>query len=109
MLTPNSTSCALLAPEETCVLVGTYTVTASGDGGCTGTASLPVTVGLAPTFAIGVDEGCYRTLVAAPTATSYLWNTGATTQMLLATSGATYSVNATDTLGCSGSGEVTVP
>ena len=87
---------------------GTYTVTATGAGGCTGTASIPVTVGIAPTFAIGVDNGCYRILLSAPPSATYLWSNGSTTQMVLATSGNTYSVNATDALGCSGSGTVTV-
>jgi hypothetical protein len=88
---------------------GNYTVTATGAGGCEASASLEITVGIAPGFTITLDEGCYRTLLAAPPNATYLWNTGATTQMLLAASGNTYTVEAVDGLGCTGSGTVTVP
>jgi hypothetical protein len=65
-ITPSSNSCALLAPTETCVLVGTYVVTAAdvtagqidnlatGDTDQTDPVTDPETVPV-PTPSLGID------------------------------------------------------
>ena len=96
---------------------GTYSVTVSNANGCTGTASVNLTVTPNPTVTIaGLARICQGT-VATYTATaagtpSYLWSTGATTQTLTITANTdgtyTYSVIVTNVNGCSGTAALSV-
>ena len=86
----------------------TYTVTVTDNNGCTGTASLLVTVQPLPSPTItGNDVICFgdTTTLSASGGVSYLWNTGATTASIDVSpaASATYSVTATDANGCSDS------
>jgi len=87
---------------------GTYSVTITNANGCSGMASSAITVNSNPIPAItpngptsfcdggsvGLDAGTY---------TSYLWNTGATTESINAFGSQPYCVTVTDANGCSGS------
>jgi|GEM_PF-736582 len=101
---------------------GTYTVTATDGAGCTGTGN--VTVGTTtPTITVSTTSTTPSTSCAAPDGAAtvsatggtgphtYQWNaaagnqTGATASNL---GGGTYAVTATDAVGCTGTGNVTV-
>jgi len=83
---------------------GTYSVTVSDASGCTGTASIVITVGNpvptivssgATTFCQGgsvtLDAGIFST---------YLWSTGDSIETIIAMTGNTYSVTVSDTNSC---------
>ncbi|GAB3700414.1 hypothetical protein GCM10027592_27330 [Spirosoma flavus] len=84
----------------------TYSVTLTGSNGCTATANAQVTqdnsvptVSISPTSA---TLSCTTTSVSLSAVGSgtYLWNTGATTSVISATAGGTYSVTLTAGNGC---------
>ncbi len=87
---------------------GSFSVTATDDNGCQG-ASVPVniTVNSNPTPTITANgpttlcQGQSVTLTAS-VGSSYLWNTGATTQSITVSAAGNYSVTVTDVNGCSG-------
>lgn len=84
---------------------GTYIVTVTDANGCVNTANATVTVNTLPTITIlggsTVCAGQSITLTATG-ATSYVWNTGATTSSITVspTGATTYTVTATDANGC---------
>jgi len=86
---------------------GTYTVTVTGTGGCTGTTSQAVTINANPTPAISgtfaVCQGTSATLNAPVGQASYLWSNGATTPTITPTVAGTYTVTVTSASGCTGS------
>jgi hypothetical protein len=85
---------------------GTYTVTVTGQGGCTASASSTVTADALPPSAVtssGPTTFCAGrsvTLTAAAGYT-YLWSNNATTRSLTVSSTGAYSVTVTDANGCS--------
>ncbi len=91
---------------------GNYTVTVTGADGCTATttvtvsqpAQLTITTNNPNTTNIichGDNNGAIMVTTSGGTGTiTYLWNTGATTQMISNLSAGTYSVTATDANGC---------
>ncbi len=96
------------ASTETIVATsgGTYSVTVSDASGCTGTASIIISVDNptpiitangATTYCSGgsvtLDAGLFS---------SYLWSTSDSTETILATDNTIYSVTVTDSLGCMG-------
>lgn len=86
------------------VTQGSYTVTVSDANGCTGTASAIVTENTAPVVTIsGSVTYCVgsNTTLTASGGVGYLWCTGATTPAVALTQG-TYTVTATDGIGCTG-------
>lgn len=90
-----------------------YTVTISTPGGCTATATIPVTVFPAPVVDAGADITIQNGQSATLSATggdTYLWSTGETSSSIsvMPGSSSTYTVTATDANGCSASDEVTV-
>lgn len=93
------------------VLSGTYTVTATSAGGCTGTSS-PVTVVIntAPTASVNPSSalscGSNVTLTASA-GSSYVWSTGATSQAISVGAG-TYTVTVTSSNGCTSTASGTV-
>ncbi len=92
----------------TAVSSGTYIVTVTNAGGCTGTNSISVTVNPTPTPTITPSgpvvfcQGGSVNLTAGASA-SYAWSTGATTQSInnLNTNG-TFTVTVTNGTGCTG-------
>ncbi|HVT05503.1 MAG TPA: FG-GAP-like repeat-containing protein [Thermoanaerobaculia bacterium] len=85
---------------------GTYTVTASATNGCS-TTSDPVRVSVsalpdATVVASGPTAFCAggSVTLTAPTAASYQWSNGATTQSIVVTQGGAYSVTLSSASGC---------
>ncbi len=91
----------------------TYTVTVSNASGCTATSSSTVTITTNPVINITgnltICAGATATLTV-PSATGYLWSTGATTAVISVTpaSNTAYSVTATLGGGCTASTSSTV-
>jgi hypothetical protein len=86
---------------------GSYTVRVTDNNGCSNTSSpVVVTVNSAPVATITAGgpttfcQGGSVTLTSS-TGAAYLWNTGATTQSISATSSGNYSVRVTGSNGCS--------
>ncbi len=99
------------APSHAYLAGGTYTVSLMlvDTNGCTATGNssilihnLPIvdTIVIAPSST--VCQGDTVTLTADPAFTSYLWNTGANTQIIQVTTTGTYGVTVTDINGCTG-------
>ena len=97
--TGESTNCITVDME------GTYSVTITDANGCTSECSETVVVNPLPICSITGDdlvcEGEPIELCAISGATSYLWNTGATTTCITVSVPGTYSVTLTDANGCS--------
>lgn len=93
------------SPIYTVTQSGTYTVTATDDKGCSVVDSVTITIG-DPDPALGPDitlcSGDTATITAAAGYTSYLWNTGETTQSIVTNVSGIYSVLVEDSLGCTG-------
>ena len=95
---------------------GNYIVTVTDANGCTGTSSRTLTVNSKPTVTIsGNNNPCAgqpTTFTANPSGGTapytYLWSTGATTQMITVSTLGTYTVTVTDFNGCTGSASVTL-
>jgi hypothetical protein len=104
-----TTSGITVTPSETT----TYTVTVTDANGCTSTKSVTVVVKENITITVSGDNviclGESTTLTVAG-ATSYIWNTGATTQSITVSpnSTTTYSVSTTNSEACNGTGSITV-
>lgn len=82
---------------------GTYSVTATDPFGCSNVDSIAVTFNPAPIDVLVDVVACATatvTLDAGNAGSSYLWNTGATTQTIVVSTGGTYSVSITDPQGC---------
>jgi hypothetical protein len=81
---------------------GTYWVNVS-NGICITTDTIKVTINPVPAVNISVITGSITTLIVGGTGSSYLWNTGATTQTIIANAPGIYYVTVTNQYGCSGS------
>lgn len=84
---------------------GLYTVTVTDTNGCTATGSGQVDVfGCSLNIDLGPDLFICENdtiIIAAPAGlTSYIWNTGETTQFITVSAGGEYCVSGTDALGC---------
>ena len=83
---------------------GTYSVTVVESNGCSNSCSKVVTLGTPMNCNISgsstICAGGSANLCAPAGASAYLWNTGASTQCITATSAGTYSVTITNTNGC---------
>lgn len=92
---------------------GSYSCTVINANGCSASASQSVTVNPLPTVSISAGgpttfcAGGSVTLTAS-SGSSYLWNTGATTQSISASSTGSYSCTVTDANGCSNSASESV-
>ncbi|MBK9046637.1 MAG: hypothetical protein IPL74_08015 [Bacteroidetes bacterium] len=104
----NGASIAIINPAT----AGTYTVTVTDANGCTGTTAATITVNPLPTPAItGVTSFCQglnSNLNAGPGYGSYLWNTGATSQLLNVSTSGNYTVTVTNGFGCTASANTAV-
>ncbi len=91
---------------------GTYSVTVTDANGCTGSASINLTVNPLPTPSISGNTvfclGNSSTLNAGSGYTSYLWNGGTTSQTLNVFASGAYTVTVTNNFGCSQSASVNV-
>ncbi len=91
---------------------GTYSVTVTNASGCTGTASVIVTVSssLSPsiTGSLNFCTGSSTILDAGVGFSTYTWIPAGNTQTINVTSAGNYSVTVTDANGCSGTDNVTV-
>ncbi len=83
---------------------GTYTVTVSDAGGCTGTAVVAATLPTAPVVDINgtsnICSGAFSTLSASAGLNAYSWNTGQVGQTISVSTAGVYTVIATDAFGC---------
>ena len=103
-----------VSPTPTIPGIYTYSVSVSGTGGCTGTATTSVTVKAIPTVSvasISICEGSTGTLTSTP-ADSYLWSSSnagftGTTQSVSVSKAGTYSVTVT-TNGCTATAVATL-
>jgi hypothetical protein len=90
---------------------GTYSVLVTNQFGCTTFASTTVTVGgqvVSNVNAVSICAGQSATLSAGYTGSTYIWNTGATTQTITTANAGSYLVTVTDPSGCSGTIQNTV-
>jgi subtilase family serine protease len=97
-------------PDISTAIPGTYTVTATGDNGCTATADIIIsdaTATAAITGDINICPGETTTLNAFGGVT-FLWNTAANSSSLSGIGAGTYSVTVTNSQGCSDDASVTV-
>ena len=92
--------------------ISTYSVTVTGAGGCTASATASIAVNPKPTVAVSPQNQvvCSGTPVqlTASGATTYLWNTGAITSFINATLSGTYVVVGSNIWGCSDTAQTTV-
>ena len=91
---------------------GVYTVTVTGQNGCTNTNSKTVAQEL-PTLVSFVGtmffcEGATTPLSTNKPFSAYQWSSGATTQSIVITQTGTYTVTATETNGCTGTAAATI-
>lgn len=96
----------------TVTAAGTYAVTVTNASGCSGSASVAVTVGTNPTPTISGStsfcSGSSSVLNAGSGYSSYHWSTNASTQNINVNAANTYAVTVTNVTGCSGSTSVVV-
>lgn len=106
--TNHTTATSIVTPPAG---TNTYTVTTTDGNGCSATSS-PVTVVVTPkpTPVITADYCIIRPIVRLTTGaySSYLWNTGATTQVLDVDIAGRYTVTVTDANGCQGTTSIQV-
>ncbi|MBE0422300.1 MAG: gliding motility-associated C-terminal domain-containing protein, partial [Lutibacter sp.] len=93
---------------------GVYTFESENEAGCTNTATLNLTINAVPVITISgnsvltcANESIELTATVQG-ATSYLWNTGATTASIAVTTQGNYSVTVTGVSGCSATSSVMV-
>ncbi|HBG71104.1 MAG: hypothetical protein A2W93_02630 [Bacteroidetes bacterium GWF2_43_63] len=88
----------------------TYSVTGSSGAGCTGTASVLVTVNSYPTVSASASPATVcagqTSALSASGASTYVWSSGSATVSPAATT--TYTVTGTSAAGCTGTASVTV-
>jgi len=92
-------------------LTGTYSVTVTDQNHCTGSASVSITINKATTVSLGPDKvacASVGVLLNAGTASSYSWNTGATTSTLQVPATGYYWVQVTNGAGCTSSDTIYV-
>jgi hypothetical protein len=87
----------------TATQAGKYKVVVTNSGGASAADSIQLSV--APPYLLNLNDrflciGSTITLDAGNSGTSYLWNTGATTQTINVSSPGTYNVRVTNSLGC---------
>ena len=86
---------------------GNYTVTVTASNGCSGSASSGVNAWALPSVQINgpatICQGKLAVLRASAPATSFSWSTGAATDSIVTGTAGSYTVNVTDTNGCSSS------
>ena len=96
---------------------GSYSVTVTDAGGCTGTTTTTITEPAALRLSLGAPRpscfggasGGVEAAVSGGTMPySYLWSNGATTANLSGVAGGTYTVTVTDANGCTASGSATI-
>jgi hypothetical protein len=98
-------------PTITTAAPGNYGLTVTDASGCSGTASVDLTVG--NSLNIALTELPYLcngeiTLDAGAGFQSYSWSNGSSTQLVTVTSNGNFTVTVTDATGCSGSATATV-
>lgn len=89
----------------------TYKLTVEDSNGCTATDSVIATFTTSPSISLGNDTTiCSADILTldAGVFTSYLWNTGATTQSLNVSNSQNYSLTVTDANGCSDTDDINV-
>ncbi|HEX5000876.1 MAG TPA: choice-of-anchor L domain-containing protein [Bacteroidia bacterium] len=91
---------------------GTYTVTVQSAAGCSGTVAAAVVMNPLPSPAVtgtmSICQGASSTLNGGAGFSSYVWNTGATTQTISTGVGGPYTVTVTNAFGCSGTAGATL-
>jgi PKD repeat protein len=89
---------------------GNFGVTVTSGNGCQSSASTTVTLNSQVLPDLGVNRTVcdLETIDAGYTGSTFLWNTGATTQTINVTTTGSYSVTVTDQNGCIGSNNVTI-
>lgn len=91
---------------------GTYVVTVTTPQGCSANDTVVLTTVAAPSVSLtgtGICPGGSTTIDAGNAGSSFLWNTGDTTQILTVNTPGTYSVVVTNSTGCTATGSVNIP
>ena len=85
---------------------GTYSVTVTNQFGCAASDAVTITMGTVPTVSLGQPQllcnGQTASLDAGNPGSTYLWSTGATSQVITVSAAGTYIVNVTNPNGCTG-------
>ncbi|MFM7021806.1 MAG: gliding motility-associated C-terminal domain-containing protein [Flavobacteriales bacterium] len=91
---------------------GTYTVIVTDGNGCQNSQTAELKINNLPVVQLGPDqsacEGNTVSIASDISSTSYLWNTGATTQSIAVNSARKYSITVTDSNNCKGYDEMQV-
>lgn len=91
---------------------GTYSVTITDPAGCTASDAIVITLSPSPDVNLGADiflcAGETTLLNAGNPGSTYLWNTGATTQTILVGTSGTFSVTVTNPAGCTDADAVVI-
>jgi hypothetical protein len=90
---------------------GVYAVTVTSPQGCTNSDAILVVFNPVPIVALGADvTQCGGTVLidAQNSGATYLWNTGATTQMITVSTSGTYDVQVTNSYGCTDSDTINI-
>ena len=96
---------------------GTYSVVVTDSEGCTGTASVNISVGTSPTVLIektdvscnGANDGTAKAIVKdGKEPYTYSWSNGGTEESINGLSAGTYSLTVTDSNGCTATNSVTI-
>jgi len=98
-------------PQLTVSSSGTYTATVTNANGCVSSDAMQVLFNPMPTDVLQDLSACISappTLNAGNTGSTYLWNTAATTQSIVAASSGTYSVSVTTSANCTATFDATV-
>lgn len=99
-----------IIPDLQAPYLGTYSISASDELGCSVNTSFVVNGSEPPAIEVVLEDGCDSTRVyLLPDNLSYQWETGDTTNTIASTTGGTFQVRITDPTGCSTLSDIVIP
>lgn len=103
---------AAVTQAITVTTAGQYSVTVTNAQGCSSTDTVELFTSAAPTVSLtgtGICPGGSTSIDAGNPGSSFVWNTGDTTQQITVNMPGTYSVVVTNPTGCTATGTVNIP